>query len=311
MSASVCRIAVFYDGTYFNKVSNYYLYQHERRARLSLKGIHDFVCAEVARLEGAHLSRCQVVDASYFRARLTAPMAQERDRLYGERMFEDMLVRADVNLYQQHVTVLADGSFEERRVDVWMALEAYEAAVLKRYDVVVLLTGDGDFVPLVRKLTGLGTRVMLLGWDFSFEREGKLHRTQVSHALLERATYPVMMGEVIEQRRDEALINGLFFARAPEFSPRPAAPQAALTAAPAPTPEELDADERPGVLANWFADKGYGFIRPTLGGDNLFFHVSELVEGDALDLQPQSAVSYHMVQGDRGPVAKQVRLLRA
>lgn len=304
-----CRIAVFYDGTYFNKVTNYYLYQHERRARLSIKGLHDFIVAEVAKAEGTDPRLCQIVDASYFRGRLTAQMAQERDKLFGERLFEDMLLRADVNLFQEHVQVLGDGSFEERRIDVWMALEAFEATQLKHYDVVVLLSGDGDFVPLVRKLAGLGARVMLLGWDFSFEREGKQHRTQVSGALLDKVHYPVMMDKVIDarERRADPLVNNLFLSRPADLPPRNA-PSSAPLPAPAPAEPE-DLLERPGVLVNWFPDKGYGFIRPVLGGDNLFFHVSELQDCAADQLYLQCSLSYLLARGERGPVAKQVRML--
>lgn len=37
---TLLRVGVFYDGTYFSHVSNYYLYQHERKARLSIEGCH-------------------------------------------------------------------------------------------------------------------------------------------------------------------------------------------------------------------------------------------------------------------------------
>jgi len=37
----------------------------------------------------------------------------------------------------------------EKGIDVWLALEAYELAIYKRFDVSVLIAGDGDFLPLV------------------------------------------------------------------------------------------------------------------------------------------------------------------
>lgn len=306
MTSKACRIAVFYDGTYLNKVSNYYLYQHERHARLSVKGLHEFIVAEVAKAENTDARMCQIVDASYFRGRLTAPMAQERERLFAERMFEDMLLRADVNLFQQHVSVLPDGSFEERRIDVWMALEAYEMTSLKHYDVCVLLTGDGDFVPLVRKLNALGARVMLLGWDFSFEREGKQHRTQVSAALIDRVNYPVMMDKVIDarERRGDPLVNNLFQPRAPEGQARAPREPSAPAAAALPVVEGQLCE---GTIANLLTDKGFGFVRPADGGDNLFFHVSELIDTTLDALEVQDPVSYVLARSERGPVARQVR----
>jgi len=63
------RIGVFYDGNYFSHVSNYYVYHHERRSRISLTGLHAFLREEVARREGVDSRYCQIVEAHYFRGR--------------------------------------------------------------------------------------------------------------------------------------------------------------------------------------------------------------------------------------------------
>lgn len=55
----------------------------------------------------------------------------------------------------------------------------------------------------------------------------------------------------------------------------------------------------------WFdAEKGYGFIAPQDGGDDLFVHYSE-VQSPSLD-QGQ-AVEYEVGQGRKGPCAVNVR----
>jgi len=212
MQSHICRIAVFYDGTYFSKVSNYYAYQHERRSRISLRGLHDFVAAQVAANEQMDTRRCKVVAASYFRGRLNAKQALEQDALYSDRSFEDVLMREDVALHQQLVNTRADGSFEEKRIDVSLALEAYDMASLNRCDVCVLITGDSDFVPLVRKLQALGTRVMLLGWNFAYERDGRQYSSFVSSGLVDRVNYPVAMEKVIDAapRGGDAMVDNLF-----------------------------------------------------------------------------------------------------
>ena len=65
------------------------------------------------------------------------------------------------------------GSFEmEKGIDVWLALEALEQSYYKHYDFVVLLAGDGDYLPLLRKLNAFGIRVMLLFWEFEYEDDG-------------------------------------------------------------------------------------------------------------------------------------------
>ena len=87
------RIGVFYDGNFFSHVSNYYLYHHQRRARINITGLHDFIRKQVAAFEGIDERYCQIVDAHYFRGRFSAREAQSRNQLYGERLFDDVLVR--------------------------------------------------------------------------------------------------------------------------------------------------------------------------------------------------------------------------
>ena len=314
MENKLCRIAVFYDGTYFNKVSNYYLYQHNRQARVSIKGLHEFIVAEVAKAEAIDVRHCQIVDASYFRGRLTAEQAFDQDRLMSERRFEDVLMRADITMYQQHLTTHMDGKVEEKRIDVWLALEAYEMASLKRYDVCVLLTGDGDFVPLVRKLNTLGSRVMLLGWDFAYERDGKSYRTVVSTGLIEQVNYALMMDKVIDarERRSDPLINNLFMQRSVESAPRPPARGHSLEVAAAyraPARVQIpETDDREGTIVNLPPDKVFGFIKPNGGGDNLFFHASEVVDLGFDELNLQDKVIYILSHGERGLIARKVRL---
>jgi len=302
MESKVCRIAVFYDGTYFKKVSNYYLYQHERRARISIKGLHEFIVAEVAKQENVDVRNCQIVDSSYFRGRLTARQALEQDTLYNERAFEDVLMREDVTLHQQHVSTRPDGSFEEKRIDVWLALEAYEMASLKRYDVCVLITGDGDFVPLVRKLNTLGSRVMLLGWDFVAERDGRTSHTRVATGLIDRVNYPVMMNTVIDarDRRTDPLVNNLF------LRPEPEPHRREMTTPPPAADTKVAADERHGSVYSFNTEKGYGFIRPSGGGDNVFFHISDVLNASQLEIEPQMEVTFQMIRNDRGFAAQRV-----
>ena len=66
------RIGVFYDGGYFQAVSDYYKYHHTRRARISVKGLHEFAANRVAADENIDARYCRVIDAHYFRGRFTA-----------------------------------------------------------------------------------------------------------------------------------------------------------------------------------------------------------------------------------------------
>ena len=58
----------------------------------------------------------------------------------------------------------------------------------------------------------------------------------------------------------------------------------------------------------WFDDaKGYGFITPDGGGKDVFVHYSGIEGKGRRSLQDGQAVSFVMVNGEKGPVATKVR----
>jgi cold shock CspA family protein len=309
------RIGIFYDGNFFFHVSNYYHYHHERRARISIGGLHAFVRQQVADCEKCDPRYCQIVDAHYFRGRLRAADAEDRDLLYKERVFDDVLVREGVTTH--YLPLTREG---EKGIDVWLALEAYETAIYKRFDVVVLVVCDGDFLPLVRKLNTLGTRVMVLGWDFRYlDANSNERETRTAQVLLDEVTYPIMMHPIVEDRarQRDPLVNGLFVPRK-EGGSNPLIPRPSALLASAAGTDRRDAGPTNGPTAiapsaglnssGWIQTlkSGYGFIVPDQGGPNMFFF-HEDVSGDFLELKVGDRVQYVIGQNDRGPCAKDVR----
>jgi len=206
------RVAVFYDGGYLNEVSNYYKFYHARQSRISIYGIHSFIRQKVGELERVDVRRVQIVEAHYFRGRFSADAAEQAGKLKAERIFDDVLIRAGVI---QHYLPVDERSFrpQEKGIDVWLSLEAFDLAVHKKLDVVALLGCDGDYVPLVRKLNGIGTRVILLAWDFHYTMpDGTERETRTSRALINEVTYPLMMHDLVDEatKKGDPSINVLF-----------------------------------------------------------------------------------------------------
>ena len=58
----------------------------------------------------------------------------------------------------------------------------------------------------------------------------------------------------------------------------------------------------------WFNEqKGFGFISPDDGSDDLFVHYSSIESDGFKTLQEDQAVEYEVGQGDKGPVANNVK----
>ncbi len=63
----------------------------------------------------------------------------------------------------------------------------------------------------------------------------------------------------------------------------------------------------PEGTVKWFnADKGFGFIAPAEGGDDLFVHFSEIQSEGYKSLDEGQRVSFTVGQGQKGPQAQQV-----
>jgi uncharacterized LabA/DUF88 family protein/cold shock CspA family protein len=297
------RIGVFYDGNYFLHVSNYYAYHHDRRSRISIAGLHEFVRYKISAEEDKDVHLCQIVDAHYFRGRLSAQEASnEGNRLFYDRLFDDILMMEGVTTHYLPVRTI-QGYRQERGIDVWMALEAFELTLHKQFDVVVLIASDSDFVPLVRKLHTLGVRVMLLAWDYEyFDEEGRRRSTVTSQELWEEVTYPVAMQELIEEGDDESSfpIVRLFVERKRQAY----VPDAVVENI------EIEENGEPRQSTVFSLKDGYGFVTYPQT-NNLFFHHSFLIDTDFNDLREGDTVEFTLSRNDRGePIARNVKLIR-
>ena len=127
-------------------------------------------------------------------------MAADKRRLLDDRKFEDRLIENDVILHYKHVYDLPDGRPHEKGIDVWLALEAYELALYRDFDFVVMITGDADFEMLVRKIKALKKPAILLSWYYD-------DQDATAKALKDEITYQININSLLES--DPTLMNSI------------------------------------------------------------------------------------------------------
>ncbi len=282
-----CRIGVFYDGNFLLHASNYYNYIHSEKRRLSLSGLHNFIRHQVAEEEGLDPIRCQIAEAHYFRGRLNAAEASMRgNQLYNDRVFDDILMSEGIHTHYLPLRNLM-GRKEERGIDVWLSLEAYEMALLHRVDFIVLIVSDTDYAPLMRKISSLGIPVMLLSWEFEYlNDDGVRMVTKTSHELLSLATYPIAMHEVIDYgiAQQNPLILDMF------------------------VPESNGTNSGQTDISEIMSLKnGFGFIK--YPNNNLYFHCQDVI-GNFNDLRVGDRVEFVIEKNQqKQDVAKRVHRL--
>jgi len=280
----ILRIGIFYDGYYFYKVSNYYKYEHEKKSRISISGLHDFIRSEVASLTKTDIRQCRIIDAHYFKGRSSAKELGEK--VQSERVFEDILMRENIVSHYLPLRFIDNNFVQEKGIDVWLALEAYELAIYKHFDILVLVAGDGDYVPLVRKLHTVGTQVMLICWDFSYHNEnGDIVETRTSRQLQEEVFFPVFMHQRIEQG-DNEYIKELFVTEK-SYEKHPITSSAHSSAH-----DNVKIAERELVSTIFsISPSGFGFIKDE-ERNNIFFHYSRLTNCEFHELKFGMNVKY-------------------
>src|SRR5258706_4884642 len=197
---SICRIGVFYDGSYFAYAQRFYY--HERDIGwLRFQPFHAFVESFVAGKEQGYASY-KVVYAAWHQGVFTTTNATP-DQLRSDRNLYHDLMHAGV----EPKYLPMSEKLGEKGTDVALAVDALQVGLDGKIDIAVLVTGDGDFVPLVRALNKQGVRV--LGAYFKFEaRDDK--RSFINERLLAVVNYAVDINSLENDKDFKQVFKSMF-----------------------------------------------------------------------------------------------------
>lgn len=156
-------IGVFIDGGYYAKINEGLAASGPYK--VNLKGLLQFITEKLATMDGIARRHIFITECHYYRGRYRAQDAKRKDLLYSEREFEDSLIENDVIFHYKHLRENPQGGVIEKGVDTWFALDTYEMTLFRKFDYVVLISGDADHEMLARKFKALKTHVVLLTWD--------------------------------------------------------------------------------------------------------------------------------------------------
>jgi uncharacterized LabA/DUF88 family protein len=186
----VCRIGVFYDGSYVSKAAKFF--DHEEDAGLlRFRPFHEYIRKRVRPHEPGY-SKYRVVYAAWFQGVFTAKDANEK-QLRADRDQHHDLMHAGI----QAKCLPMSQSGVEKGVDVALAVDAIQAALEDKIDVAALVTGDGDYVPLVHALQNAGVATTAVCFRF----EGKVSKGYINPRLVKAVNYTLDVTGMAEHER--------------------------------------------------------------------------------------------------------------
>lgn len=297
MKENLIRLGIFYDGNYLLHVSNYYNYFHERKSRISLHGLHKYIKYYVSSIEDIDTRYVTITESHYFKSRLSVKeVGNKQNQLFFDRLFDDVLMMENVVAHYHPVRNI-QGIKMEKEIGMNLALHAYEIASNKKIDLLVLVACDGDYVSLIKKINGLGIKVLLVSWDFEYtDDQNYLRMTKTSQDLIEETTYHLALNEIIDDpaNKGNSFVEGLFVSK---LDRRYDIPQY-FDEIGNEDLSTLESDNQIHESSILSLKNGYGFIK--YPPNNLFFHYQSVQDADFNELQIGDEVLFEIAKKDNG-----------
>lgn len=196
---SICRIGVFYDGSFFSCSQNYF-YHGRKLGWLDFRAFHSLL-QEYLRTKEQGFSTYKVVYAAWFQGLFSSTDAEERQLRRDRNLHHDLMHSGIDTKFLPMST--AKG---EKGTDVALTVDALQVGLKGQIDIAVLVTGDGDFVPLVRELMKNGVRVLIAYFGY----EDGEYKSFANERLLNCANYEVNINDLENDKEFKALFKSLF-----------------------------------------------------------------------------------------------------
>jgi uncharacterized LabA/DUF88 family protein len=200
---SICRIGVFYDGSYFAYPQRYFWHK-KQLGWLTFKPFHSLLESYIRTKEQGY-TNYRIVYASWTQGLFTSKESEERQLRSDRRLHHDLL-HAGIEI--KYLPMSA--THREKGVDVALAIDALQIGLEGKIDIAVLVTGDADLVPLVRALMKNGIRVMAA----YFEYEDGEDKSFINERLLSVCNYSVNINALEHDKEFKSAFKGMF--RRPE-----------------------------------------------------------------------------------------------
>jgi uncharacterized LabA/DUF88 family protein len=201
MTGSICRIGVFYDSSFFAHAQNY-LYHERKLGWLVFQQLHLFFELFLRQKEQG-FSIHKVVYASWHQGLFTSTNATTEQLRFDRNRYHD-LMHAGI---EPKFLPISQQEQVEKGIDVAMAVDALQIGIDGKIDIAVLVTGDGDFVPLVRALNKQGVRVLVAYFDFT-DSQGK--QSFINELLRNSCNYAVDIMELEDDKDFKSSFKSFF-----------------------------------------------------------------------------------------------------
>lgn len=192
MHSSYLRVGFFLDGFTLKKVNEYYREHHRFHSCIDFSGLKSWVLLQVHRYFNKS-NRIIELESHYYHP-------QRNPHIFGKGKSGVFKLEYELRNagYQVHYSdrIEEDGHL---RPNLSLMEDARIFAAYCNMDAVVLLSTQGQYLPLIGQLHDMGIPVLLLGWNFDYLKDERNVHWKTDTCLRENCAHYVAMEKVMDR----------------------------------------------------------------------------------------------------------------